>query len=108
MHPNNPDRTHLDRADLRADLTIIDESFCDIAPDRSLIPLSERPNTLILKSFGKFWGLAGLRLGFAIGHPDLIEQLAEKLGPWPVSGLRFEIGARALHDRAWAAQTRSD
>ena len=106
VHPNNPDGRFWSQSDLTADLTIIDESFCDICPEHSLIAESASPGRLVLKSFGKFWGLAGLRLGFAIGDPALIETLAHQLGPWPVSGPALEIGARALQDTAWAEATR--
>ncbi|WP_224824032.1 threonine-phosphate decarboxylase [Cognatishimia sp. MH4019] len=106
VHPNNPDGRFWGAEMLTAPFTIIDESFCDIAPDRSLIRLAGRPGTVVLKSFGKFWGLAGLRLGFAIGDPKMIAALAEQLGPWPVSGPALEIGARALEDTAWTIATR--
>ncbi len=66
-----------------------------------------RSRHLILKSFGKFWGLAGLRLGFAIGAPDLIARLAARLGPWAVSGPALAIGRVALRDTAWAQDTRA-
>jgi len=105
VHPNNPDGALWDGTG-SADLTIIDESFCDIAPDQSHIARAGTPGTLILKSFGKFWGLAGLRLGFAIGDPALIARLADMLGPWPVSGPALQIGAAALQDTQWADQTR--
>ncbi|MCG6902714.1 MAG: pyridoxal phosphate-dependent class II aminotransferase [Rhodobacter sp.] len=106
VHPNNPDgRWWQVEGDL--DLLIVDESFCDITPERSHIGLAARPGVVILKSFGKFWGLAGLRLGFAIGDPALIARLAELLGPWPVSGPALEIGTRALRDRNWADTTRT-
>ena len=106
VHPNNPDGQIYDEVQSGKRLTIIDESFCDIIPDQSLINLSTRPGTLVLKSFGKFWGLAGLRLGFAIGEPELIAKLAETLGPWPVSGPALAIGAAALNDPNWASATR--
>ncbi|MEL6618160.1 MAG: threonine-phosphate decarboxylase CobD [Pseudomonadota bacterium] len=107
VHPNNPDGRFWTAADLTAPMRIIDESFCDVSPDRSLVHVTDQPGTLVLKSFGKFWGLAGLRLGFVIGDPGLVEQLAERLGPWPVSGIALEIGARALADTGWAEQTRT-
>lgn len=109
VHPNNPDGRFWQAQALpapNAGLTVVDESFCDATPERSLIDLAARPGTLVLKSFGKFWGLAGLRLGFAIGEPALIETLRNRLGPWAVAGPALEIGARALQDDAWANATR--
>lgn len=107
VHPNNPDGRWFTEKDTTAALSVIDESFCDIAPDRSLIALATRPGTLVLKSFGKFWGLAGLRLGAVIGDPDLIGKLAARMGPWPVSGPALAIGALALRDPDWTARTRA-
>ncbi|MEM8578575.1 MAG: threonine-phosphate decarboxylase [Pseudomonadota bacterium] len=106
VHPNNPDGRLWSANDLSAPLRVVDESFCDVVPERSLVPHAAAPGTVILKSFGKFWGLAGLRLGFAIGSPDLIERLAAMLGPWPVSGPALRIGAAALSDPSWAERTR--
>lgn len=108
VHPNNPDGTSWDGAvPAGCRLLVVDESFCDTRPEASLIHLASRPGVLVLKSFGKFWGLAGLRLGFAFGDPALIEGLGAALGPWPVSGPALAIGARALADLDWAAQTRA-
>lgn len=106
VHPNNPDGRLWQEDELAAPLTIIDESFCDTCPDQSLIHLAAKPGVIVLKSFGKFWGLAGLRLGFAIGDPALIQQLANLQGPWAVSGPALKTGLQALQDPAWAAQTR--
>ena len=61
----------------------------------------------MLRSFGKFYGLPGLRLGFALGPPSEIEALAALAGPWPVSGPALALGAAALADTAWAAATRA-
>ncbi len=107
--PNNPDGRRWTAVEATAGdptLLVIDESFADASPADSLSALAGRPGTLILKSFGKFWGLAGLRLGFAIGDPSLIARLSEMLGPWPVSGPALEIGTAALRDLAWAKTTR--
>jgi cobalamin biosynthesis protein CobC len=104
VRPNNPDGRLDDIGD--AVETIIDESFCDTMPEASLIAQATTPGTLILKSFGKFWGLAGLRLGFAIGDPTLVERIRLMTGPWAVSGPALKIGARALTDIAWAQTTR--
>lgn len=106
VHPNNPDGRAW-QISRHPRPVVIDESFCDVAPDLSHVKLASHPNTIVLKSFGKFWGLAGLRLGFAICAPDIAARLREMLGPWPVSGPALEIGARALADTAWADATRA-
>lgn len=107
VHPNNPDGRLFTSSNLHAPLRVIDESFADIIPDASLIAQTSAPDTLLLKSFGKFWGLAGLRLGFAIGDPELIDKLTTMLGPWPVAGPALQIGTRALNDPNWATKTRT-
>lgn len=106
VHPNNPDGRVWRAQDVGTGLCVIDESFCDVMPDASLIAQAARPGVIVLKSFGKFWGLAGLRLGFAIGDPAIIARLAQMLGPWPVSGPALRLGALALADLAWADATR--
>lgn len=120
-HPNNPDGRLLAAVPSGPPpLTIVDESFCDTMPDQSHVAATARPGTLVLKSFGKFWGLAGLRLGFAIVHqgtpvprradagpPSVAAALDEQLGPWPVSGPALAIGARALRDVRWAEDMRA-
>jgi cobalamin biosynthesis protein CobC len=62
-------------------------------------------NVVVLRSFGKFFGLAGLRLVFAIGAPALVERIKSLLGPWAVSGPALAIGTQALADRAWIGAT---
>ncbi len=107
VHPNNPDgRLSATPAPETGTITILDESFCDTCPEASLVALTARPGTIVLKSFGKFWGLAGLRLGFAIGHPATLGKLSDHLGPWAVAGPALDIGTKALTDIAWAVQTR--
>ncbi len=106
VHPNNPDGRLFSADHVSGQLVIVDESFCDICPDRSLMEHSVHPGVIILKSFGKFWGLAGLRLGFAIGDPALIHALSDMLGPWPVSGPALRLGTAALSDDPWAMETR--
>ncbi|WP_171102745.1 threonine-phosphate decarboxylase CobD [Ruegeria sp. HKCCD7255] len=107
VHPNNPDGRLWSASDADAALTVIDESFCDVTPDKTLTQLAERPGVIVLKSFGKFWGLAGLRLGFAIGQPSVIDRLNDLTGPWAVSGPALRIGERALRDLSWAEETRA-
>lgn len=111
VHPNNPDGRLAPQTAAAARLHIIDESFCDVMPAASLISRTAQDGTLVLKSFGKFWGLAGLRLGFAIATPATLTgptgSLTEMLGPWPISGPALAIGAAALADAGWAAATRA-
>ena len=107
VHPNNPTGSWHGPEMLDAPRMIVDESFCDIAPSASLLPSLPEGDHLVLKSFGKFWGLAGLRLGFAIGPRPLTERLAELIGPWPVSGPGLAIATKALGDEAWAQSTRA-
>lgn len=110
VNPNNPDGRRYAPADLLSLTTqvgrlIVDESFTDPQPALSLIPQAGQPGLLILRSFGKFYGLAGVRLGFVIGCADDIAALAEIAGPWPVNGAALRIGATALADTAWAETT---
>lgn len=114
-NPNNPDgRTvtpgHLDAiADelhARGGALIVDEAFADLQPELSLAPIAAKPGRIVLRSFGKFYGLAGLRLGFALAGTDLADRLRTALGPWPVSGPAIAVGIQALSDRSWAEETR--
>jgi cobalamin biosynthetic protein CobC len=109
VHPNNPTAEFVahDALSRTAKLTVIDESFCDVTPEKSCVPQATQKGILILKSFGKFWGLAGVRLGFVIGDPSLIAKLRETLGPWQVSGPAIEAGVAALNDPDWANATRA-
>lgn len=111
VHPNNPDGRLWPADTAGARLTVIDESFCDITPEASQIARAADPGVVVLKSFGKFWGLAGLRLGFAIGQRETLTgpsgHLADLLGPWCVSGPALAAGAAALADVPWAVATRA-
>ncbi|MBR0841235.1 threonine-phosphate decarboxylase [Bradyrhizobium liaoningense] len=110
VNPNNPDGRRFAPKDLLALLPrvgrlVVDESFADAVPDVSMAAQAERSGLLILRSFGKFYGLAGLRLGFALGNAADIAALAAMSGPWPVSGAAIAIGCRALRDDDWATAT---
>jgi cobalamin biosynthetic protein CobC len=110
VNPNNPDGKRYAPSQLLALLPrvgrlVVDESFADAVPESSLARLAGQPRLLILRSFGKFFGLAGLRLGFVIGSEADVAAVTAKAGPWPVSGAAIEIGQRALLDRAWAEAT---
>ena len=115
VNPNNPDGRRIAPqalAELGARLArkgatlIVDEAFMDAEPvAHSLVPRLPPTGTVVLRSFGKFYGLAGLRLGFAIASPELAGRIRLGLGPWAVSGAAIEIGGRALADTAWRART---
>jgi cobalamin biosynthesis protein CobC len=112
VNPNNPDGRRHDAIALLAqrllvNRLVIDESFVDAVPDLSLASEARREGFLILRSFGKFYGLAGLRLGFVLGPAADVAALAAMAGPWPVSGPAIAIGKRALLDRDWASATRT-
>jgi len=113
VNPNNPDGQRHAPASLlaladRVGLLVIDESFADTVPELSVIPHLTRDTERIvaLRSFGKFFGLAGLRLGFAVGGESRIARLRQMAGPWPVSGPAITIGGAALGDLAWQEKTR--
>jgi cobalamin biosynthetic protein CobC len=115
VNPNNPDGRVSDRAALAriaarlkagGGWLVVDEAFADVDPAISAVVLCPDWPVVILRSFGKFYGLAGLRLGFAIGAPDMIARVAAGLGPWPCSGPALSIGTAALGDHAWADDTR--
>ena len=112
VNPNNPTGRLWELAEVQSEQVIVDESFCDVTPESSLlhqIAQSDMPGPwVILKSFGKFWGLAGLRLGFAICKAEVANRLRDQLGPWAVSGPACEIGAAALSDPDWSDRTRTE
>jgi cobalamin biosynthesis protein CobC len=111
VNPNNPDGRHYDPKVLlslasHVGRLVVDESFADAIAGLSLAPHAGGKSLLVLRSFGKFYGLAGLRLGFVLGHENDIATLAAMAGPWPVSGAAIEIGRRALCDWNWGAETK--
>jgi cobalamin biosynthetic protein CobC len=85
---------------------VIDEAFVDTDPALSSAALCKDFPIVVLRSFGKFYGLAGVRLGFAVAAPDLARRIAAALGPWACSGSAIHIGTKALRDESWAMQTR--
>lgn len=108
VHPDNPTGRLWARHEMGpVEFTLIDESFCDTVPGQSHVGLTAGTGHVVLKSFGKFWGLAGLRLGFLIAHPDHVARMRDLLGPWPVAGPALEIATAALRDHDWAAATRT-
>jgi cobalamin biosynthetic protein CobC len=109
VNPDNPTGRVIDRRTLRRvagilrereGLLVVDEAFADFTPELSLV--SELPPAcVVLRSFGKAYGLAGLRLGFAIAATNLATRLRAEFGPWSVSGPGLAVGTAALSDREW-------
>ncbi|NQV57261.1 MAG: threonine-phosphate decarboxylase [Rhodospirillales bacterium] len=115
VNPNNPDggRVAPDNIlKLAGQFTggrwlIVDEAFADTEPELSVVPNAGAGGLLVLRSLGKFFGLAGLRMGFVIGAPDLIQDIEARMGPWSVGGWALAITAGALADKDWATGTRA-
>jgi cobalamin biosynthetic protein CobC len=117
VNPNNPTGATVapeqlldwaERLAARGGWLVVDEAFGDTARSLSVANHADRPGLIVLRSVGKFFGLAGLRLGFVGAASSLLAALDELLGPWAVSGPAQDIATAALRDRAWqqATQTR--
>jgi len=114
-NPNNPTGARVPRADLlrwadalraRGGWLVVDEAFADTDNANSIAKEADQPGIIVLRSVGKFFGLAGLRLGFVAAAPEILNGLAELLGPWSVSGPAQQIGRAALQDECWQHETR--
>jgi cobalamin biosynthetic protein CobC len=115
VNPNNPTGRIVSRETLsslaarlaaRGGLLVVDEAFADLLPADVSLAQELPPATLVLRSFGKTYGLAGLRLGFAITDADFADRLRGEFGPWAVSGPAIAIGKSALADDAWLNDAR--
>ena len=117
VNPNNPDGRLLSSDAMLATahslaktggVLIVDESFGDLAPQQSILYATNvPPNIIVLRSLGKFFGLAGLRAGFVIANANIIARINAIMGDWPVSGPAAMIAARALSDAQWITETRA-
>ena len=114
-NPNNPTAECVPTACLlgwhaqlaaRGGTLIVDEAFADTGAAPSLAPRVDRPGLVVLRSVGKFFGLAGIRAGFVLTHPALIAALRDTLGAWTVGGPARHAVAAAFADRAWQAAAR--
>lgn len=112
VNPNNPDGRRWPKAGLReaAELLargggwlVVDEAFADLEDDVDSLAPALPESAIVLRSFGKTYGLAGLRLGFAVASRGVADALRRALGPWAVSGPAIAIGKAALADRGWKA-----
>lgn len=113
-NPNNPTGAFVPRTTLlkwaemlaaRGGWLVVDEAFADTDGAHSVADVTQAPGLLVLRSVGKFFGLAGLRLGFVAAHQDILAPLADMLGPWAVSGPAQQVARAALEDSAWQRAT---
>jgi L-threonine-O-3-phosphate decarboxylase len=116
IHPNNPGGECFERDALlalharlaaRGGWLIVDEAFMDATPGHSLCPQAGREGLIVLRSVGKFFGLAGARAGFACASAGLLDALRELLGPWTLSGPTRHVLREALADRGWQGGARA-
>lgn len=117
VNPNNPDGRLVERPVLlelaarlatRGGLLVVDEAFMDVGgAGFSLAGDAGTPGLVVLRSFGKFFGLAGVRLGFAFSTEDIASRLTGGFGPWAVSGPALDYGIRALADHGWQSGMRA-
>ena len=117
-NPNNPTANQLPRQSLldaadqlrrRGGWLIVDEAFADAEPDNTVAALAgsdDAPNLIVLRSLGKFFGLAGARVGFMFAAADKLEALHEIIGPWAVANPARVVARCALEDRTWQADAR--
>ena len=116
VNPNNPTGATIApevllawaaRLHARGGWLVVDEAFGDTAAALSVATHAAQPGLIVLRSVGKFFGLAGLRLGFVAAHEHILRDLADMLGPWTISGPAQEIALRALEDTRWQKDTRA-
>lgn len=119
VNPNNPDGAIVAAPDLGDRWLIVDEAFVETAPQLSVAasffssPVqtgegegSRSSRTVVLRSFGKFYGLPGVRLGFVIAEPGLAARIGAQFGDWPVGAEAIAAGLAAYADDGWAERTR--
>lgn len=115
VNPNNPSGKLFSRDELlrlheqlaaRGGWLVVDEAFMDAAPEHSLASVCPLPGLIVLRSIGKFFGLAGARVGFVLAEQQLLHLLAALLGPWPIAGPSRFVTTLVLRDSAWQQQTR--
>ncbi|EIC20536.1 threonine-phosphate decarboxylase CobD [Thiorhodovibrio frisius] len=116
VQPNNPTGLRFSHEQLldwrrrlaeRGGWLIVDEAFMDVTPEHSLAACCPQPGLMVLRSLGKFFGLAGARVGFVLAEPDLLARLRRRLGPWTLTGPARWVATQALCDQDWQLQTRA-
>ncbi|ATN34531.1 threonine-phosphate decarboxylase [Rhizobium sp. ACO-34A] len=106
VNPNNPTGrvfqpeqllAAAERLSQSVGLLVVDEAFGDCAPEVSVAgEVMSHPNLIVFRSFGKFFGMAGIRLGFVVAVPEILEKMEGWLGPWAVSGPALSVAASLL------------
>ena len=116
INPNNPTGEIFSRQQLnlwaqqlriKGGFLVIDEAFIDITPRASVLAEKLADNVIVLRSVGKFFGLAGIRLGFTFASQSILNQLARAIGPWSVNGPAQWVAAAALNDTDWQTSMRA-
>lgn len=109
-NPNNPTATKFSVTELlrwhaalaaRGGWLVVDEAFMDVTPERSVAKYTNLKGLFVLRSLGKFFGLAGARVGFILGEELMLKQMQEAIGPWSITGPSRLIAKQALLDKAW-------
>lgn len=116
VHPNNPTGLSFPVAQLldwrsqlaaRGGWLVVDEAFVDCTPTQSIVPHSDLPGLIVLRSLGKFFGLAGARVGFVCATPSLLKPLQSMLGPWTVNHPSRWVASGAMKDLDWQQRART-
>ena len=85
---------------------VVDEAYIDATPESSIARYTGKEGLVVLRSIGKFFGLAGIRAGFILAWPELLGAIRDELGPWTTSGPARWVATRALQDSSWQVSTR--
>lgn len=114
-NPNNPTAASFKPAELldlhrtlqqRGGWLVVDEAFIDCTPELSIAQFTDLPGLFVLRSLGKFFGLAGLRVGFLLAQQAQLERVQQIIGPWPISGASRYIAKHALANQDWQRAAR--
>lgn len=115
-NPNNPTGIQFSTTDLlnwhaqlaaRGAWLVVDEAFMDATPQHSIAQYTHLESLFVLRSLGKFFGLAGARVGFLLGNPQSLGQVQEAIGPWAITGASRFVAKQALRDESWQKNTRT-